>query len=347
MTKWSLFKDSGRWVIRRWEGKKNIRLPIRQYRGIRDDEEELRSFVRRLNAPLLAKEAVTFKHAFISPALLDEYMEMLRAQIPTEKNAVCQYRYMVKYFLNYFIGTLNLADPMRWYAVHKSKWAAWLIAEKLSASTLRKTIQEANRFMEFLADKRPGEVAAIRFKPISRAKFRNLAAMEKLGRGKDRYVNDETWAKIEKKLPSNIKSVATLCYLYGLRRSEALGLTLKDVRKEYLSVARQNLLVGKSTALKGRKSRKTPHWYANPQRAYELIKGIMPMSPDSVADEWSELKTGFNLHDLRATFITRALRDKKAREVQLAVGHENLATTMLYAQDHRDLQDDIYVPDVA
>lgn len=347
MQKWALFKENGKWVIRRWEGKLNRRLPVRQYRHIRDDDAELKAFVHRLNAPILAREAVTFKHAFISPVLLDEYKEQLRAQIPTEKNALCQYNYLVEYFLNYFIGKLDLADPRWWYAVHKSKWATWLLEQELSASTLRKIVQEANRFMEFLADKRPDEVVAIRFKPISRARFRTIAAKRTLAKGHDRYVRDKDWAKIEKRLPDNIRGAVSLCYYFGLRRSEALGLNLLDVRKDHLKVERQKLRIGEATILKGRKNRKTPYWYGKPKLAYELISALVPMNPDTLAEEFKLLKTGFQLHDLRATFITRALRDKGAREVQLAVGHENLATTMRYAQDHRDFGDDIWTPEAA
>jgi len=345
MQKWCLFQEKQRWVIRRWEAGRYKRLPMKQYAHIRDNEGELKALVHRLNAPVLAREAVAFKHAFISPVLLEEYREQLLAQVPSEKNALCQYNYLLTYFLNFFIGKLGLADPRQWYAVHKSKWAAFLLEQRLSPSTIRKVVQEANRFMEFLADKRPGEVAAIRFRPISRARFRSLSATRALKKGRERFVRPEEWEEIEKRLPKNIKAAVSLCYLFGLRRSEALGLTLEDVRKDYLKVARQNLKMGKPTILKGKKNRKTPYWYSTPKAAHSLIRQLVPMSPDTLADEWGKLETGFHLHDLRATFITRALRDYSAREVQLAVGHENLATTMRYAQDHRDFGDDVWRPE--
>lgn len=347
MQKWALFQENGKWVIRRWEAGKYKRLPIRQYKHFREDENELKAFVHRLNAPMLARDAVTFKHAFINEALLTEYRQMLLAQVPSRKNAACQYKYLKKYFLDYFIGKKNLADPRRWYSIHKSEWAEFLLNEELSSSTLRKVVQEANRFMEFLSDKYPNEYTAIRFKPLSRARFRTLSATRQMKQGRERYVREEDWAKIEKSLPENIKSVVSLCYYFGLRRSEALGLAKEDVRKEYLKVERQHLSVGIPTILKGKKKRKTPYWYSKPELAYQLIKNIVPMSPDTVADEFKKLETGFMLHDLRATFITRALRDYKARDVQLSVGHENLATTMRYASDHRDFGDDVWTPDAA
>lgn len=346
-SKWSLYKEGNKWVVRRWENGKYLRLSVKRYSHIRHSETELDAFVHRLNATL-CQEAVKFKHAFIGPELLDEYKQLLLAQVPNEKNAICQFNYLQEYFLNFFIAKLDMADPRQWYAVHKTQWANFLLEQNLSASTLRKIIQEANRFMEFLADKRPGEVAAIRFKPLSRARLRALSATQKLKKEKDRYVDEKAWAKIEKNLPPEIKSAVSLCYYFGLRRSEALGLAAKDVRKDHLKVERQAPKIGERTALKGRKGRQVPYWYSSPKAAYELIQGLTPMSPDTLGDIWSELKTGFNLHDLRATFITRALKDGKvARDVQLAVGHESLATTMRYAQDHRDFGDDVWTPDVA
>lgn len=345
MSKWSLFKENGKSVIRRWENGKYLRLPLKQYQHIRDNDEELKAFVIRLNARFICVEAVTFKHAFISPALVDEYRELLEAQIPTKKNALCQHNYLIKYFLNYFIGELNLADPRQWYAVHKTKWANYLLKEDLSVSTIRKIVQEANRFMEWLGDKRPGEATAIRFKPLSRAKMTSMTAKVKMDES-IRYIRPEEWVKIEDKIPENIKAAACLCYYFGLRRSEALGLEPRDVRKEHLRIERQKLKLNEPSVLKGRKNRKTPYWFGiTPKKTYELISKVVPMSPDTLGDEWGKFCKKFTLHDLRHTFITRAMSEHKPREVQLAVGHENIATTMRYSHDHRDLGDDLYTPD--
>jgi integrase len=351
-SKYSLFKEKGQWVIRRWENGLNKRLPVRQYRHLREDEAELKAFVTRLNAEARTKEAVAFKHAFISPLLLEEYKEQLLAQVPTRKNALCQFKYLNEYFLNYFIGKLNLADPRQWFAVHKSKWATYLLDSKLSASTIRKIVQEANRFMEFLAEKRPDETVAIKFKPLSKARLSTLQAERRLARGHERYVRPKDWGRIKKAIKAakpEIRAAVTLCYYLGLRRSEALGLIPTDVRREYVKVERQKLsLYGKPSILKGKKNRKTPYWYANPKFVHALIRRLVPMSPDTLGDEFAALETGFHLHDLRATFITNALRDQVVpREVQLAVGHEHLATTMRYARDHRDFGDDIWTPDAA
>jgi integrase len=347
MSKWALYMESGRWVVRRWEDGKYKRLPVPQYRHIRDNDVEMKAFVIRLNAAITTKEAVTFKHAFISPDLLEEYRQYLVASIPNQKNALCQYNYLIDYFLNFFIGKLNLADPRQWFKVHQTQWAAFLLSKEApaSVSVKRKIIQEANRFMKWLAIQRPGEVVAIKFEPISRAKFSTLKAQQKLKDKRNRYIKPEEWKEIEKKLPARIKSAVCLCYYYGLRRSEALGLQLPDVRKEYLSVERQQLQLGKFAILKGKKMRRAPHWFIGPAQTYKLINELVLMSPDTLTEEFAKVEPRYHLHDLRATFITRALQTHSPRDIQLAVGHENLVTTMGYTEDHRDFGDDIFIPE--
>lgn len=336
-SKWSLYKESGRWVIRRWERKKYARLPVKHYRHF-TTEADIKAFVHRLNAPFRTAERVAIRHAFISPDLQDEYRELLLTQIPTERDAHTQFNYLHEHFLKYFIEKLGLSDPKAWYAVHKTQWAAYLLGLGKSVSTLRKIIQEANRFIEWLAEKRPGELTAMRFKPLSRAKMKQLSATAKLN-DRAHFIKDAEWVRLKVKLPA-----AQLCYLFGLRRSEALALKLEDVRKDYLRVERQQSSISQVGALKGRKNRKVPYWFSSPDEAYQLIKALVPMSADTLGDEWALVTKKYKLHDLRHTFITRALRNHSARDVQLAVGHENLATTMKYAHDDRDFGDEIWVP---
>lgn len=334
MSKWSLFRESGVWVIRRWEGGKYKRLSVRQYRHIRDNEAELKAFVIRLNAPFNTREAVRFKHAFISPELLEEYREYLLSQLPTERNARCQFYYLVEYFLNYFIGELNLADPRQWAAIHKTKWATFLLSDKAppSPSVKKKIIQEANRFMEWLAERRPDEVVAIKFRPFSKAKVRKLDSTRRLETKRERFISDEEWAEIKKKLPADIRAAVCLCYLFGLRRSEVLALKPEDVYDDYIWIDKQMLKPGEYSVPKGREPRGVPYWFSSPEEAYELVSALKIMSPDTLAKKLREKVTRkFKLHDLRHTFITKALRLKLPGEVQEVVGHQDLSTTSRYA----------------
>lgn len=59
-----------------------------------------------------------------------------------------------------------------------------------------------------------------------------------------------------------------------------------------------------------------------------------------IVELWRDLMTAlgytYDFHDLRHSFITRAIREKNSRDVQLAAGHKHLMTTMGYAHDDRD-----------
>ena len=60
-----------------------------------------------------------------------------------------------------------------------------------------------------------------------------------------------------------------------------------------------------------------------------------------------KLDLPYKIHDLRHTFITKAVRIHAPRDVQLAVGHKDLRITMGYLRDDRDLSDEEFEPDEA
>ncbi len=58
------------------------------------------------------------------------------------------------------------------------------------------------------------------------------------------------------------------------------------------------------------------------------------------------LKLDYDIHDIRHSWTTRAVRVKKLhiRDVQLAAGHENIETTMGYLQDDRVFEEVPFIP---
>lgn len=351
MVRWGLYKDRGRWVIRRGAE----RLPTGKYRRIRHDESLLREFVARLNAPLRTKEAVAFKHAFISPELQAEYLEWLESQIPTKRNAHCEYTYLRDYFLNYFIGTLNLANPLDWFVVHETKWAKFLMSEEApaAAKTKRAIIQAANRFMGWLHKKRPEEVPPLVFKPLSRAVFKEIEATRRMrGEAKERRaISDADWKKIRSALlQESIRPLVFLSRFYGLRRSECLGVGQGDVRQGHLCVERQLGRLGTYLPTKGRGHRKVPHWFARPEEVYCWIEEAQKklMHPDTLTDRWNDLmirlELPYDFHDLRHTFITKAVQKYPVVDVMHAAGHKDLKTTNRYVHDDRQTDDAPFKP---
>jgi integrase len=114
--------------------------------------------------------------------------------------------------------------------------------------------------------------------------------------------------------------------------------------------------------LKGRESRKTPHWFCNDSgaTAYSLIEKASNLklpTPTELSAVWAAyieklvqnqvIETNYDLHDLRHTFITKAIRLYKPVDVMHAVGHKNIETTMRYLHDDRTLDDEEFKPESA
>lgn len=353
-------------VIRRWvlfaDGSKKLeRYPTDKYRSIESNPEELKNLVVRLNNDIpieqRTKKAIEIRHAYISPELLSDYLEFLIIQIPSKSRAKYEFSLLMRYCLNYFINTMNLNNPIQWHEIHKTKWANFLLTKGPNASDTKKNIVFAiNRFIGWLHEKRPQEVPPLKFSPISKAKHKEIEAIREMnGEMKIRkFIPDKDWKTIEKHLKTKpeIMSTIILCYSYGLRRAEALGLKITDVRKGVLSIERQLESIPFKPVYsppKGKKSRKVPHWVTKAANTYELISNIILMHPDTLTDKWNSLMhtidMEYDIHDLRHTWITNMARIHNIRDVQMAAGHKNSQTTMGYLHDDRELNEELFIPE--
>lgn len=370
MKRWGVYPENGGWVIRR--GKE--RLKVADYAHIRKDRAALDEFVKRKNAPIDAKEKVEFKHSFISPELLGEFEEYLSTKIRRQRDIDCQMKYLNKYFLNFFVGELDLMNPLDWHKVHETKWNKFLLSDRVPPSPKTKSniIQIANRFISWLRIRRPTELPAeLVFAPIPLTTWDRLE-VEWENRGKKRkYISDEDIALIRSEAPKNIKPFIELAWRYGLRRGEALGLLPGDVRKDCLAVDRQLLSLGETDLPKGRKKRQTPHWRSKAAQTYALVEEAQPhvMHPDTLTDRWNALMLAlqdkyerpfeYDFHDIRHTFITQVVRkatslskgkkgiEQSLKDIQVAVGHKDLKTTLGYVRDDRELDDTPFDPKAA
>lgn len=391
LNKWILMKetqDDGKVIpaIRRWVyfpdgSKKYERYPAQKYKHLRDKPKELKNFVIRLNGEdpnaVRVKRIVEFRHAYISTELLDSYFEFLKTQIPSEKHVNAEFSALQRYGLNFFIVKLKKPNPLEWH-LSQDLWAKSLLnkisedsplkedlrllapGELLSAKTLKGIVNGMNRFMGFLHQKRPGEVPPLQFKPVSRASYKELEARRSLaGQTIVRsFIRDEHWKIIQEKITDDIKIWSLLAYHYGLRRSEVMALDLNSIRKDHLFITKQLISVPDPHKpiygpLKGRMSRKVPHWFCKATSAYNMVtklKTVDLIHPGTLSHRWSELMSslGYNydFHDIRHTWITKAIRLPTVvhRDVQLAAGHVNIETTMAYLHDDRILSDEPFVP---
>lgn len=343
--------------------RRQIRYSRKKYSHITQNREALQKFCDQLNygVDLENQRRTEYQTAFIPAELMEAFAAQLQNEIPNRKD----FRYihntvLKKYFLGFFIGQLGILDPKEWI----KKQALWgqaltghsrhsIFTGRKSAKTVKTIIQTANRFMAFLHAQRPFDYPPIKFKPFSVSYLKSLKA-EATGEKIGHYISEADWKAIDRKLPRDIGPFIRLMYHYGLRRAEALGFDSTDaIRKAYLDVRKQlRAYNGKAEykILKDKEQRRTPHWFCKPARAHAwVLEGIeAKMHPDTLSvrfDEFMEaLGLSYKTHDLRRTFITNALRMQHPRDVQLAVGHSSLETTMAYAQDDRDLGDEIWRP---
>ncbi len=372
---WYLTSDANVPAVRRMvlhdDGRRTQeRLPIKEFKRYLNDPLELAKFVARINGrdkrAEEAKANAVLAHAFVSPTLIDDFALIISQSVPNQKDARYLIKSLKRYCLTYFIVHLKLIDPVEWKA-HEHSWGAALLGEspelvgpdwKPSRKFVKTVTQIANRFLAYLHARYPAEYPPLKFSPISLAKLGNHEATRKMGETpRVKFLDEAAAAKIiteARRLhgPAIAASFA-LSYSYGLRRGESQAVALGDIRREYLSIGRQfKDSSGKTYPLKNLKDRKTPHWLSSAKEAYALIQDLAtaaPVHPDTLGQYFTDAckaagVAGHEHHDLRRSFITRALRGRDPRDVQLAVGHSSLTTTMGYAQDDRDLADEVYDP---
>lgn len=249
---------------------------------------------------------------------------------------------------------------------------------RLAAKTIRAIIQYVNHFMNFIHIESDGNIPLLKltFPSITQTRLddherkRKKALPNKLPPSKQ-YIDEATFKRIYKMAPEELKSAVWIAYKYGLRRSEVLALELGNLKKSHLKVDEQLVgleiarnadktraaIVEKETGpLKNRDEagRKVPHWFASPEETYKHLEKLHVCHPSGLSEAWIELmkKIGlsFTFHNLRNAFCSNALRDMNklgisAVDVQLAMGHSDLRTTMQYLRDFRELdEDEVWTP---
>jgi integrase len=322
-------------------------LPAKDYTGLTTEEKEL--LIKKLNAATTSekrsREQFNYETAFISSALIQKFEVELQKTTRSKPYVTAQLMYLRTQVLRFFVGEKKLADPRHW-PDFEAEWGLWLKGQKKSVSSIQRTIVVANKFLDVCSkhiklEKSAGRFPLIILKPFGKAVIKKMRQLEERP---GKFISDSDWAKIESSLSESILPAVQLAYYYGLRKSETLAVDEDCIYEDVLSVSRQLVKLNPLTfeSLKTQDARDIPHWFCSPDKCYEIVSQLKRIHPTTLghrfADEMLKLKMDYTIHDCRRTFITRALRIKHHRDVQLAVGHQQLTTTMIYAQDDRNLQ---------
>jgi integrase len=324
------------------------RYPAKLYRNL--SEPEIDSLLNKLNATHYATiarrdEMFNYKLAYINQSAVVKFEEFLMSQANSKHHVGALLNYLNTYGFQYFINLKQINDPAQWYLA-ESNWGQWLIAQGLAANTIKQIVAVVNRFLEFIQRKVYTDMPAVRkLAPIGRNK---LKRMQLDASKKTAFITDATWQKIVdwfKRHDPDVLPNVLLAEAYGLRLAESQGLDKTKFFHAYLLVNEQGerILNGsiKRAPIKTNDERKVPHWNVDARKAWEWVKQVKPMHPDTLN---RRVNAGFAVfghgsHDMRRRFITKALRQHSPRDVQAAAGHKNIVTTMQYAQDDRELQD--------
>lgn len=346
--KWSLYNFGAKGkLIRRYrlfEGQKIWETYSKEkYATLSPDE--ITRLLNRLNASRLqeeleAKKRFQYDSAYVNELTLTEFESLLstRSNKPAHTRAImnCLHAHV----LNFFIHTKKLPNPNGWKK-YEHEFGSYLLNKKLSAAHITRIAQTANRFIKFLYMNFQDELKFFELSPVSLHVLKDIKTSNS---DRSKYISEEQFETICKSATESILPAIKLAYAFGLRRSEVLGLSVEDVFEESLVVNRQliSLLPNKVfDSLKNKENREVLYWYMTPEETFSLISQLPSMHPDTLSDIFVEdmkrLGLNFKFHDLRRTFITRALRSHHYRDVQLAAGHSDLKTTQRYAQDDRTL----------
>lgn len=339
------------------------------YKGSYDtsSREIVESLQRRLNATYEQKKReaesrYNFDHSYMSVDMVDDFMKQRAHHIVDKGHLKNTQSVLQKHIFEFFILQKQMPDPASWSKV-QYELGEKMLKKGYSLSSIQRVQIVANQYLEFLHKRFPEQVAKYEIELLAPAKRKMIAAKEELSDDtRGQLITDEHY-KLLLRYGRELQSHMILAWKFGLRRAEVLGLQVEDVRKTHISV-RQQLVIHNDEAtkyepLKGRYTRKTPYWFSSPQEAYDLINGLKLMHPDTLTHKFDDLirlvndreslQLSYTFHDFRHSFITLALRKRRALGIEIsdvsdAVGHKDERTTQQYREDDRNLDDEIWKP---
>ncbi len=365
------------------EGRKKLeRYPNNKYKDICTSKEKIDEFLKRVNHRILreeeAKKNWSIKTAFLKTKSFNiDFYNWVFKRTDNKRYSRETVSYVRMHIIEYFEAQ-GIVDYLQWQSISsQNKLVESFIKKQLSLETMKSIKIALNLFFQFLNEESLGKIDKFKFsfpllltervRKYERKRKETFKHKDKRLSGED-YISDEQIQTIlaacskeyknipQAQQPINIHSLIWLSYKYGLRRSECLALSTGNLRNSCLYIEKQVKDTKSLKELKwGKKFRKIPHFYTegNLDEVHSHIQDIPQLHPDTVTKSWSALMKILNLrftfHNLRNSFCSNLFRDMQKLEIshsdiQLAMGHSDLRTTMKYLKDFRKFEESIYIP---
>lgn len=342
----------------------------------------------------IASQEYLEQSPWVTLKIRKEFEERVTDTRTNSKDSRYVYQLFETKVLKFFINIKKIKNPNDWVSAQHSWGLALLNSNKTkvdkiweddkyvpSKKTILQITQIANQFIDYLKNTRPLEYPGItHLKPLTRSQLNDHEGNRKMNNennsdDKPGYsIPDNDWNCLSELLQDknfineklhgcDIYPFIKLCYDFGLRRSESLGLTVADVKEGCLSVARQvkGVTDGKPVLkiTKGKEKRLVPYWYTGAQETYDTVSKINKnnckiIHPDTLTEKFKiaveqlykqgKLAHNYETHDCRRTFITKSLRTYAVIDIARAVGHKSISTTLSYAREDRGLSEKVFKP---
>lgn len=316
---------------------------------------QITQFIEQLNLASKAKEAVESKSILLtdynSKFILENFKRSLLNRADSKSHINSLVGGLQNHTFKFFAFTNNILE----WPSYEAEFGSYLLNKSFSTSHLKMIIQVTNRYIKFVC--KAYNMNPFVLEPLSNLKLKTKSNLHTLREDRRKYLTEQDFKLISDSLSKSsldIWPAVKLGYSFGLRCSEVLGLELQDVFEDCLGVNRQLVLVKPKRitgTLKSGVSRSVRYWFTTPNETYLLISNLVQMHPDTLSrkflNEMKRIGLPFKFHDLRRTFITRALRHYHYRDVQMSAGHKDLKTTMIYAQDDRQLLRKQFKPELS
>lgn len=337
------------------------------YKDYLNSKRELENLVIYLNGldPDEHRAGIKYKlkESYIPRVHVIKFQRMVRENFLNKDKKDIDYRLgnFIMYGLNWFQEQTEKVNEWKKF---EKRWGECLInmssnikprerifpeGELKSKNTLVRIVWMMNQFLEYLHEVYPNKYPPMRFNPISKSQFNSLLKERKaLELVRERtHIKDSDWIKIQEAIKDDPHlKIIQLCYEFGLRRSEALSLTIENLFIDNLHVKEQVWKVDYNTdsyifkPTKTGDPRRIPYKASQskltPQQIAKIIDGVPIISPNQLTKKWRAkmiaLGLKYDIHDCRWSFCRYAVNAFPLKTAMEYTGHKSIETINGYLQ---------------